>query len=86
MTDPDQHWTAHAACRQHDPDLWFASTHHGTTRATQVCHACPVQQLCLDDALHLARHTPGLTGIWAGKHATELRRATKNTPPTTPKG
>jgi WhiB family redox-sensing transcriptional regulator len=51
---PDnQAWKQHAACRGHDPDLWFAGWKDGAEgkqrrQAIAICATCPVRRLCLN--------------------------------------
>jgi WhiB family transcriptional regulator, redox-sensing transcriptional regulator len=60
-------WRDVAACRDHDPELFFPE---GTTgpalaqadRAKRICAACPARSACLSFAL---RHGLGF-GIWGG--------------------
>ena len=72
-------WRRRAACRDHDPELFFPE---GTTgpalrqveEAKRVCGSCPVRAQCLSEEL---RHAPG-HGIWGGTTPGErrvLRRA-----------
>lgn len=78
---PDPAWAAHGACRDHDPDLWFAdsrTTSHAA--AVRVCRRCPVAASCLGYAL---AH-PGFQGTWAATTAnqrTRLRNHTMSRPP-----
>lgn len=45
-------WTARAACRGHDPNLWFREDRNGTySEARIICAACPVRADCLDWAV-----------------------------------
>ena len=70
--DPD--WRNGAACRYHDPELFFPEGTAGPAlrqadQAKQVCRSCPVRTSCLDFAL---RH--GLVfGIWGGATGEERR-------------
>ena len=63
-----------AACRDHDPSLWF-TTHKrspANARAVAICNTCPHQTACLAYSLEWASD-----GIWGGKTADErtaLRR------------
>jgi len=67
-------WRDGAACRHHDPDLFFPEGIVGPAQrqadqAKQVCQPCPVRAPCLDFAL---RH--GLAfGIWGGTTGEERR-------------
>ena len=60
-------WLAHAACQDHDPDLFFPISaigpgHAQTERAKQICHSCPVRTPCRDWAM--SRAIP--YGVWGG--------------------
>ena len=67
-------WRDSAACRHHDPDLFFPEGTAGPAlrqadRARQVCQSCPVRTPCLRFAV---RH--GLAfGIWGGTTGEERR-------------
>lgn len=58
-------WREYAACRHHNPNLWFPST-VGTSamsaRAKAICRDCPVQADCLTHALSADERW----GIWGG--------------------
>jgi WhiB family redox-sensing transcriptional regulator len=61
-------WIGQAACRDHDPELFFPERGHarqGTT-AKQVCAACPVQQPCRDLAVRAASGRNDDHGIFGG--------------------
>lgn len=65
-------WRTRAACRGHDPELFFPVGRddlHGpeVEAAKAVCAECPVRDDCLDYAL--ATHQPD--GIWGGATTTE---------------
>jgi WhiB family transcriptional regulator, redox-sensing transcriptional regulator len=68
-------WRDGAACRHHDPELFFPEGTAGPAllqadRAKRVCQSCPVRTACLDFAL---RHGPGF-GIWGGAAGEERHR------------
>ena len=48
---PAPPWFADAACRDHDPALWFPEERRPATAAKAVCAACPVRDPCLSWAL-----------------------------------
>ena len=52
-----------APCRINDPDLWFAESPIDVEHAKALCQDCPVQALCLDNALE--RREPW--GVWGGE-------------------
>lgn len=70
----DDTWRDNALCRDTDPELFFPV---GTTgqalvsqdHAKRVCHACHVQQQCLDYALETNQDS----GIWGGLTEEERR-------------
>jgi WhiB family redox-sensing transcriptional regulator len=68
-------WRDGAACRNHDPELFFPEGTAGPARrqadqAKQVCQSCPVRTPCLNFAL---RHALGF-GIWGGATGEERFR------------
>lgn len=70
-------WMEHAACRDHDPELFFAEdvSAEGRERsreAQRICRGCPVAAECLAMALE----TDSRYGIWGG-HNAHQRRAMK---------
>jgi len=67
-------WRERAACRCADPELFFPVSETGPSRlqiwqAKQICHACPVQWMCLAWAL---QHSV-TDGIWGGSTQSERR-------------
>ncbi len=63
----DHTWRDHAACRGHDPELWFPDnkTAQGRAQAAQalsICRTCPVQPDCGAEARRLG----DVYGIWGG--------------------
>jgi hypothetical protein len=47
-------WERHAACRNHDPEIFFQFVRTPETReAVRICGTCPVRRRCLDDALQV---------------------------------
>jgi WhiB family redox-sensing transcriptional regulator len=68
-------WTAHAACQDVDPGLFFPITWDDRPslpddRARRICQACPVRPACLDWALS----TGEPDGMWGGTTPEERRR------------
>src|SRR5260370_920072 len=59
--DPDA-WRQHAACREHDPDLWVPKPSDNRTReaALRICSTCPVATECRDEATKIGAPW----GIW----------------------
>ena len=74
MHDSTSQWRERAACRRADPELFFPVSEAGPSRlqiwqAKQICHACPVQWMCLAWAL---QHSV-TDGIWGGSTQGERR-------------
>jgi WhiB family transcriptional regulator, redox-sensing transcriptional regulator len=78
MTDTRTDWRHRAACRDHDPELFFPVTDVGpgarqTAEAKAVCARCPVREHCLRYALD-----NGLDhGIFGGTTERERRTLTR---------
>ena len=78
MAIPLQHWleeqrpwAAFAACRDSDPDLFFADGNgERTAVALRICAGCPVRDECLEWAL-AARAS---FGVWGGTTEQDRRR------------
>lgn len=67
-------WTARAACRDVDPELFFPSgdarpARLQEQRALQVCSGCPVREPCREWALALQP-----VGVWGGTTAVQRGR------------
>lgn len=63
-------WTARAACRGLDPELFYPSRGASTVEAKATCARCPVVDDCLQHAIdHRERD-----GIWGGLSQRQLRR------------
>lgn len=63
-------WRPLAACRSHDPALWFPERGHDTRQAKAICAGCPVREQCLEQAI-----ADGETvGIWGGLSGREMRQ------------
>ncbi len=58
-------WRTQAACRDHDPDLWFPTESDDHTRqaAQTICATCPVRHECTTYAT--THHIND--GIWGGR-------------------
>lgn len=68
--DTGRDWMADAACRDHDPELFFPIS-KASQAAIRICRACPIKKRCEDYAIaHREQH-----GIWGGMHADERHRA-----------
>ena len=70
LATPD--WQLRASCAGEDPELWWAEDPRDVARATAVtiCHACPVQNECLEHAMS----TPEREGVWGGLLPHERKR------------
>lgn len=57
-------WHLQAACREHDPEIWYPDYTGpvSTIRAKTVCRECPVRVNCLLEALATGEDF----GIWGG--------------------
>lgn len=63
-----------AACRDHDPELFFPLTAHGPgsaqlAEAKAVCGGCPLQRGCLQWAMDTGQEA----GVWGGTSEDERR-------------
>jgi WhiB family redox-sensing transcriptional regulator len=73
-------WYHYAACRDHDPELFFPVGNAGPAmaqlaHAKRVCADCPVQSLCLEWAL-----VAGIDhGVWGGLSEDERRGLRRRT-------
>lgn len=66
-----------AACRGHDPELWFPNEAGGAdgsgaraTAAKAICGRCPLAGACARYAIEI----PDLVGVWGGLSSAERRR------------
>jgi WhiB family redox-sensing transcriptional regulator len=69
-------WEADAACRGHDPELFFGEGPGDAATAKRICAGCPVSEECLATAI--ARDDTIAYGVWGGVTGpvrTEWRRA-----------
>ena len=69
-TDALDDWRKAAACRDADTSIFFPATDEDAGPARAICAECPVQQACLDFALHTRQDD----GVWGGLTETERRR------------
>jgi WhiB family transcriptional regulator, redox-sensing transcriptional regulator len=77
-------WEGRAACKGHDPSLFFGPNRFEPKRerlareaaAKEVCRVCPVRQECRDHALA----TGETFGVWGGLGEAERRTAAASTP------
>lgn len=78
---PTRDWAAAAACRGHDPNLWFLDDPGGSYQtARRICAGCEVRAECLDWAI--ATHTN--YGLWGGLAPHERRPLRRRRPPPDP--
>lgn len=61
-------WFAAAACATAPIDWFFPDRGQDSSRAKDICAACPVRELCLEHFLH-ERH-----GIWGGLSERQRRQ------------
>lgn len=72
-------WMADAACRTHEPEVFFPETRGSgyraaVQRATAICSTCPVIAECHAHATALNAAEP-LWGVWAGREWDKKRGA-----------
>lgn len=71
-------WRHQAACRDHDPELWFSGKPYEQAAALAVCRSCPVIDECrafADDNNRINGYP--LQGIWGGKQYGRTNRPRK---------
>ena len=75
-----------AACREHDPELWFPDTreHTKATAAKTICADCPLQTACLEEALDYEAGHGDRWGIRGGLTAAERAQVAKFGPDSIP--
>lgn len=77
--DAGERWLDRAACRDHDPELWFPvgdnSDNPAIEQAKTICRACPVLTACAA----WVTANPQDHGIWAGLTPKERRRQRAHT-------
>ena len=71
---PPGTWQEDAACRNTDPDLFFANDDASHQAALSLCATCPVRRECLEHAL--ATREP--YGIWGGTNEHERKRLVRS--------
>ena len=62
-------WAIYSACREADPEIFFAATRADERAALAVCGACAVADQCLEFAIE----TRERFGVWGGTHERERR-------------
>ena len=65
--DPADDWRKSAACRNYNPEFWFAPSN---TLALAICARCPVKTQCL----RFAVDNQIIDGVWGGLDEPQLRR------------
>ena len=61
-------WRHQAACRDHDPELWFSGKPYEQAAALAICRSCPVIGECRRFAdEHNRINGYQLQGIWGGR-------------------
>ncbi|MFW2340787.1 MAG: WhiB family transcriptional regulator [Acidimicrobiia bacterium] len=73
-SDSEHGWRELAACRSHDPAVFFAGgeagpSGHALQTALSICAGCPVQEGCLDYAVAANPRY----GVWGGHTQAEIR-------------
>ena len=56
-------WVSQAACKGHDPDLWFPKRGARATKGIAICNTCDVIAECRDYGLANEKR-----GVWGGVH------------------
>jgi WhiB family redox-sensing transcriptional regulator len=69
-------WTARAACRGVDTEIFFPTTSDEEAEALAICAECPVRAQCLEYALR-GRES---NGIWGGTTPEQRRRIRRQAP------
>ena len=63
-------WAVFAACRDANPDLFFATTRDEVEAALALCDICTVREDCLEYALEARERF----GIWGGSTDKQRRK------------
>lgn len=69
-------WRQFGLCGQTDPELFFSGIADDVIAAKKLCHICPSQKPCLDDALSAGEND----GIRGGMTAAERQKMPEFTP------
>lgn len=77
-------WRHHAACLDHDPELFFpvgdtGQAHLQAEDAKQICRTCPVIEQCAQWAIDNRMEN----GVWGGLDETQLRNIRRHRTPVT---
>lgn len=86
LVDATTDWRQAAACRGHDPELWFSALPADRDRAATLCATCPVRSRCLSAALGFEATGGGNYGLWGGYSERDRRQALTPTRATTRRG
>ena len=63
-------WTARAACRGLDVELFYSTEETDVRAAVKVCRSCPVRGQCLATAVSAGE----MFGVWGGVAEAQRRR------------
>ncbi len=63
-------WAVYSACREADPEIFFASTRADERTALAVCDTCAVAGHCLEFAIE----TRERFGVWGGTNERQRRK------------
>lgn len=63
-------WAVYSACREADPEIFFAATRADERAALAVCSTCAVADECLQFAIE----TRERFGVWGGTNERERRK------------
>jgi WhiB family transcriptional regulator, redox-sensing transcriptional regulator len=72
LTTPGS-WQDAAACRDADPELFFATDETSRHDALTMCSTCPVRMECLEHALTNRE----VYGVWGGTDENERKRLSR---------
>lgn len=71
---PPPAWTEDALCAQVDPELFFPEHGASSSDARRVCLACPVREVCLEDALLNPEPHGGIRGGLSERERRKIAR------------
>lgn len=66
-------WVKQGTCRTsgEPADTWFDDTN----RARELCRSCPVQDICLFNAMALVSSGVQIEGVWGGLSPVQIKRS-----------
>ena len=67
-------WAVYSACREAEPEIFFATTRADERAAIAVCNTCAVADHCLEFAIE----TRERFGVWGATNERERRRMLKS--------